>query len=112
MPTEYSVTMITVPDQKTADAISGEVLNRKLAACVSLTPGVKSTYWWQGKLETSAEIIMLIKSRRNLFPELMLEIRNLHPYKTPEVITFNIEDGNTEYLDWIGASCAAPRKIQ
>uniref|UniRef100_A0A7I4C644 Uncharacterized protein n=1 Tax=Physcomitrium patens TaxID=3218 RepID=A0A7I4C644_PHYPA len=64
--------------------------------------GVESTYWWEGKVETDTEILLMIKTRQALLGELTDHVNNNHPYDTPEVIALPITGGSEKYLKWIG----------
>lgn len=100
----YSVVLITVPDAKTAEKVSTQLLEAKLAACVNQVPGVKSRYWWEGKIETADEALLVVKTRSNLVGELSLLVKSIHPYSVPEIIALPIAEGHAPYLNWIGAN--------
>lgn len=85
---------------KCAGKISRQLVKRKLAACVSLLPGIKSVYSWKGKIEQSDEVLLLIKSRKSLIKKLEGAIIELHPYETPEFVTFSTDRVNKRYLQW------------
>lgn len=101
-----SVVFITVPNRKTADTITALLLEEKLAACVNQVPGVKSHFWWKGKLEEAEEILLIVKTRTALLRPLTELVRKNHPYTVPEVIGFPIAEGNKSYLEWIESSTA------
>ena len=84
--------------------IARALVERKLAACVNIIPGVESIYWWKGKIETTAECTLLIKTIRSNFPAIRDAIRELHSYDLPECIALSIEDGSSDYLNWISDS--------
>src|SRR5687768_13305402 len=84
---DYRVVMVTAPDLKTARRIARAALKKKLAACANLIPGLESHYWWKGKLESSREILLLLKTDRKKVAALEGTIRSVHPYETPEFIT-------------------------
>jgi periplasmic divalent cation tolerance protein len=92
--------LVTCP-KDSAERIAREVLKRRLAACVSTLDGIHSLYWWEGKLESAEESLLLIKTRRELFGELEGTVRGIHPYQMSEIISFRVEKGNNRYLDWI-----------
>ena len=98
---EYIVVYVTAPDEQKAASIAYIVVEDKLAACVNIIKGIKSIYLWEGKLETEAECLMIIKTRRSLFPALQKRIKELHPYKVPEIIAAPIIEGSMEYLLWV-----------
>jgi periplasmic divalent cation tolerance protein len=91
----------TCPDIATAEKISRQLVNDKLAACVNLLPGITSIYEWQGKIEQSSEVLLVIKSMAERFAEISTLIEDIHPYELPELIAVSITDGLPGYLDWI-----------
>ena len=103
MATPYSVVLTTVPDQATADKLAETMVKTRLAACVNILPGASSVYFWEGKLERSHELLLIVKTRADLFPELADFIKKNHPYKVPEIIALPIGEGHGPYLDWVGA---------
>ncbi len=84
-----------------ADKIADVVLSKRLVACVNIISGIKSKYWWEGKINTEEESLLIMKTRSDLVPELTDKIKEIHPYKVPEIITFRIMEGNPDYLEWI-----------
>jgi len=101
----YSIVLVTVPDKKVADSLSEGLVERKLAACVNAVPGVSSVYWWEEKLHRAEEILLLIKTRAGLLPEITEFVKQNHPYSVPEIIVLDIPDGSEAYLNWLGAHC-------
>ncbi|MCX5784529.1 MAG: divalent-cation tolerance protein CutA [Elusimicrobia bacterium] len=104
MPTPYDICFVTVSDEKTASIITDELIKEKLAACVSAVPGLSSTYRWQGKIEHTQEILLIIKTRKVLREDIIQAVRRKHAYSVPETVFLNIDEGNKEYLDWLGAN--------
>ena len=104
MPTPYDICFVTVSDEKTATLITDELIKEKLAACVSAVPGIASTYRWQGKVERAQEILLIIKTRKVLREDIIQAVRRKHAYSVPEIAFLNIDDGNKDYLDWLGAN--------
>lgn len=93
----------TCPDAKTAGHIARTLVKERLAACVNQIPGITSTYRWQGKVEDSTEIMLVIKTTRACFAALRARLLELSPYQTPELIALDITDGSAAYLDWLAA---------
>ena len=87
--------------QESADNIADAVLEARLAACVNIVPGVRSKYWWEGKLESDDESLLIMKTRAELVENLITKIKAAHPYDVPEIIAFEIREGNADYLKWI-----------
>jgi periplasmic divalent cation tolerance protein len=100
----YLVVLVTTPDRKTSERISKGLVAQKLAACVNTLPGLRSRYWWKGKMETAREELLIIKTRRDRLTALTQWVRKNHPYTVCEVIALPIQGGNKAYLDWIGKS--------
>jgi periplasmic divalent cation tolerance protein len=105
MKTDAILVFCTVPDPVTARNIADDLLTQKLAACVSLLPGLESHYIWLGKKEISQEILLMIKTQGSLYSDLEVRLRGLHPYECPEIIAIPIEHGFADYLSWIKQSC-------
>jgi periplasmic divalent cation tolerance protein len=101
MPTPYLIIFCTVPDSTTAKKIARILVKEKLAACCNILEGLNSIYSWENKIQDEAELLLIIKSRKELFPELEQQIKKLHPYVVPEIIAMPIINGNQEYLKWM-----------
>jgi periplasmic divalent cation tolerance protein len=100
MPTPILV-ICTCSDEAIAGEIAGSLLREHLAACVTRTPGITSTYWWQGQLQTDSEILLLIKTTQEAFAALESRISELHPAEAPEIIAVPISAGGAPYLKWL-----------
>ncbi|HDM27034.1 MAG TPA: divalent-cation tolerance protein CutA [Candidatus Bathyarchaeota archaeon] len=100
----YMVVLSTASDEEEARQIARELLEERLAACVSIFRRVYSLYHWQGRVEESSESLMIIKTREDRVDEVIATIRRLHSYQTPEIIALPVEKGLKEYLDWIDAA--------
>jgi periplasmic divalent cation tolerance protein len=98
------VVLVNAPQEK-AREIARALVERRLAACVNVVPAITSIYRWQGAIEEANEATLLIKTRRELLPELTEAVRGLHPYELPEIIAFPVAEdrGNAAYLDWVYA---------
>jgi periplasmic divalent cation tolerance protein len=99
--TEYISVATTTDDARCAERIAGLLLETRLAACVQTDAPITSRYWWQGKLETSTEWRLTIKTRRALFAAIEVAIRSIHSYTTPQLLATPIVDGNADYFAWI-----------
>jgi len=102
---KFSLVLVTAPDLKNARRLAKAALQAKLAACVNLIPKVESHYWWQGRLESSAEVLLVLKTPRARLAALEKLVLAEHPYDTPEFLALPLGAGNEKYLDWLAASC-------
>jgi periplasmic divalent cation tolerance protein len=101
MKPRFALVLVTAPNRKAARALARDLLEARLAACVNLVPALESHYWWQGKLESGAEVLLLIKTTRALLRSLEKLVLARHPYDTPEFLAFAIDGGNRRYCRWI-----------
>jgi periplasmic divalent cation tolerance protein len=97
----YVVVFITVDSQETARKITDKLLTERKAACVNIIPKVESQYWWQGKIESANELLLIVKTHAVLLEELIALVKQNHPYSVPEIIALPIIGGNKDYLKWI-----------
>jgi len=95
----------TVPDLVLARSIANDLLDKKLAACVSFLPGLESHYTWEGKKESAIEIQLFIKTTVDCYKLVEERLRELHPYECPEVLAIPIKAGYEEYLKWVAVNC-------
>ncbi len=100
--TDKIVVLSTCSTENEAEKLARLLVGKRLAACVSLIPRVKSFYTWQGALETSDECVLVIKSSRSLFDRLSATLAEAHSYEVPEVIALPIVEGAAPYLKWLG----------
>jgi len=101
MSTDLQIVLCTVPDQETAEMIASALVSERLAACVNILPGVTSLYRWQGSVEQSEELLLIVKTRQAVWPMLEAQIQALHPYELPEIIAVPIKTGEAEYIQWL-----------
>lgn len=100
---EPLLVLTNFPDLVSAEALARELVERKLAACVNLMPGMHAVYRWQGAVELASEVTLLIKSTATRYAELETVIAAAHPYALPEIIALPIVTGLPAYLYWITA---------
>ncbi len=98
----HAMAYVTAPDRETARRIARAVVEGRLAACANLWP-VESTYRWKGTIEEASEFVIVFKTRRSLLPKLIDEVRRLHPYDVPCIVTYPMGTGLPQYLEWIDA---------
>ncbi len=103
-PLGWIVVLVTTSSTSEAEKIGNALVEERLAACVNIVPAVRSLFHWQGKICDESETLLIIKSRRDLFPSLCKRVQTLHSYTIPEVIALPILDGSPDYLSWINDS--------
>ena len=91
---------VTASSIEEARNLAQGILGKHLAACVNLVPGVESHYWWQGKMETAAEVLLIIKSSAEQFEALEELIRWHHSYDCPEIVAVAPEQMSPDYRAW------------
>lgn len=91
----------TFPDVAIAEKAARALLEKRLVACVNILPPMQSFYWWQGKIESAGEIILIAKTTHQQFEAAKACILSLHPYECPCIIALPIELGHTPFLNWI-----------
>lgn len=96
------------PDEAAADRIALALVEQGLAACVNRLTPVSSIYRWQGNVERTVEVPLLIKTNRDRYAEVEQAIRHLHPYDIPEIIALPIVAGHAAYLRWIESETVRP----
>ena len=101
--TDSLVVMITAATEDDAAAIAKALVEGRLAACVNIVKQVRSIYRWQGKVEDEQEVLMIAKTRYELFVDLVHKVKELHTYAVPEIIALPIVVGFEGYLDWLRA---------
>jgi periplasmic divalent cation tolerance protein len=99
----------TYPSLVEAERIGKAVLERRLAACVNILPGMISHYWWQGAIERAEEVVMIIKTRASLAEAVRAVVKEMHPYDTPAILVLPIDGGEPRYLDWMMRETEAGR---
>lgn len=102
---KFSLVLVTAPDLKTARVLAKAALQARLIACANLVPKVESHYWWQGRMESGAEVLLILKTPRSRLAALEKLVIAQHPYDTPEFLALPLTAGNRKYLDWLAASC-------
>jgi periplasmic divalent cation tolerance protein len=98
---EFSVVLVTAPDLKTGRKLAQAALEARLIACANLIPRIESHYWWQGKIEGGAEVLLVMKTTAARIAELEKLILAGHPYETAEFIVLPIHRGSRRYLHWV-----------
>jgi periplasmic divalent cation tolerance protein len=97
----FIVVYITARDSEEAEKIARQLLKRRQAACANIVPGVSSHFWWQNRLDSAQECLLVAKTKDTLLPDIVKSVRKIHSYGVPEIIALPIVGGSQEYLDWI-----------
>jgi periplasmic divalent cation tolerance protein len=95
------VVFVTASSEEEADKIASLLLEKRTAACVNVIPRIKSRFWWQGKLDSAQESLLIIKTRAALVPQLADIVKKAHSYTVPEIVALPIVSGDKDYLDWV-----------
>lgn len=103
----FRLIYITTPNKEEAERIGQALVEERLAACVNIYPEIRSIYWWQGKLESENEAVLVAKTVEALVDEVTRKVKELHPYECPCIIAFKVEEGYKPFLDWIKAETKA-----
>lgn len=103
---EHCLVLSTVASAEDGERLAHALVERRVAACVNVLPGVTSFYRWEGKVQKDEERLLLIKTRADRFEDLRAALVDLHPYEVPEVIALDVARGHGPYLSWLDASVA------
>jgi periplasmic divalent cation tolerance protein len=103
--TDRIIVLITAGSEEEAHKIAELLVNEKKAACVNIVPAVDSLFWWEGKIESARESLLLVKTKASLFPEIVELVKETHSYEVPEIIALPIIAGSEDYLKWLDTAC-------
>ena len=95
------IVLVTTSSEEEAHKVAELLLGQRKAACVNIVPKVDSSFWWQGKLDSARESLVIIKTSASLLPEIIDLVKSVHSYEVPEIIALPIIGGNEDYLKWI-----------
>jgi periplasmic divalent cation tolerance protein len=93
----------TCSSKEDGDLIARNVLEKRLCACVQISGPVLSSYWWEDKITSETEFLVVMKSERGLFEQLSDAIRAVHPYEVPEIVAVAVTAIDTPYKQWLEA---------
>jgi periplasmic divalent cation tolerance protein len=99
------VVFCTCANEEESLRLAQAIVAERLAACVNIVPSIRSIYRWEGKVETSEELLLVIKTVRERLPALESKISELHSYDTPEIIAIRVAGGSEKYLSWLREGC-------
>jgi periplasmic divalent cation tolerance protein len=106
--TDKIVVLTTCDSEQQAAELARALVEQRVAACVNILPGARSIYRWKDEIEETAEWLLVIKSRRDLFPALRAAVEKLHTYEVPELIAMPLVEGSEPYLAWLDRELTAP----
>lgn len=106
---ELLLVVTNLPDRATAERIADTLVTEGMAACINILAPCTSVYRWEGKLNHTDEVPLLIKTTRAAYPRLQNRLQELHPYELPELIAVPVTNGLPAYLAWVGQE-TQPRK--
>ncbi len=101
MAEDVVVVLVTCATMDDATRIAKHVIEGRKAACVNILPQLRSIYRWEGEIHDEEELLLLMKTTREMFEALSTAVREVHPYSVPEIIALPITDGYDGYLRWV-----------
>ena len=105
--TDIALLYVTTPSREVAQSIAHILVEEKLAACVNILGDIQSIYRWEGKIETGAEVALLVKTTAQRVDAVISRITALHPHECPAILQLPIEGGFAPFMDWIKANTNA-----
>jgi len=105
--TDKIVVFNTCATEEEAAKLAQVLVEKRVAACVTIVPGARSVYRWQGAIESATEYLLVIKSSRELFDRLRAAIEEAHTYEVPEVLALPVVAGGPGYLNWLEGQLGA-----
>ena len=101
---DFAIILTTASAVEEGQSIANILVEKELAACVNIIPNISSVYRWEGQIQSESEVLLLIKTTKDLEAAVYLEVQKVHSYDTPELITLPITNGSETYLDWLTAA--------
>jgi periplasmic divalent cation tolerance protein len=95
------VLLITTDSRDQADIIARSLLDARKVACVNIVPQVDSLFWWEGKVDSARECLLIAKTKPSVLDEVITLVKRIHSYDVPEIIALPILGGNEDYLKWV-----------
>ncbi len=100
----YIIVFITTKSKQEAETIAHSLLEKKLIACANIVEHIDSFFWWQKKIDSSREALLIAKSRKELFEQILAAVKEKHSYELPEIIAIPLINADEDYLKWIDES--------
>ncbi|KAM9440414.1 protein CutA homolog [Clarias gariepinus] len=97
----HSVLIINCPSEQTAKDIGRYIMEKRMAASVNILPRTSTMFYWKGAIQESSETLLLVRTRTSVIQRLSDFVKTIHPYETPEIFSFPMQDGSHSYLKWI-----------
>ncbi len=97
----FIIVFITAANKVEAEQIGKFLVEKKLAACCNIINSILSIFHWEEKTCHESEVLLIIKTVKNRFNDIIIEVKKLHSYETPEIIALPIVAGSEDYLNWI-----------
>ncbi|KAK2816459.1 hypothetical protein Q7C36_022730 [Tachysurus vachellii] len=97
----HSILLINCPTEQTAKDIGRHIMQKRMAACVNILPPTFTMFYWNGEIQDASEILLLVRTRTSMIQRLTEFVKSIHPYHTPEILSFPIQDGSDSYFKWI-----------
>ncbi len=98
------VVLVTVPSAEEGTRMARTLVEEHLAACVNVVPGVRSIFFWEGRLQEEGEALLVMKTGRERYEALQRRILTLHSYSVPEILALPVETGSPAYVAWVKES--------
>ena len=106
----HCIVLVTAKNTQEAKKIAKKLLEAKLIACANVIKDIESHYWWKEKIERSNEVMLVLKTKRDLFKKVVKTVKMMHSYDVPEIIALEIINGYNPYLQWIDESLKKGKK--
>ncbi len=98
---DFVLILVTCSSSEEAETIGNVLVTKRMAACVNVIPEIRSVFFWEGKISREKEVLLIAKTRRELFDSVEKEVKRVHSYDLPEIIALPVVTGSEEYLEWI-----------
>ena len=95
------IVMITCSSKREAERIGKRLLEERKVACINIIPGINSSFWWKGKIDSCSEVFLLAKTKKKEFVGIVALVKKIHRYEIPEIIALPVINGDKAYLKWM-----------